>query len=310
VSSSPTLAIERPQPQARTEEVEVERMAGGVPARMAVPAPRRRRPSRRVLLFAGAAGVALLAVLVVVLRPRGPDPAARRESLLLNNRGQQALVAGDLDAARASLERALALDPANAAAGLNLGQVYRLQGLPASAESLFSGVLARRGVEPALMAQAHHSMAGLDLDAGAWDGAIAGLERALAADSSWVGPHNDLGYALVKAGRPQQAESVLNAALARFPGEPALLKNLALALMQQGRLDDAAARLEAALRIDPAYGPAYGVRAQVRARAGDLQGARGDLERYVASAPPPRERGEVEEDLAALGVSASGASVR
>jgi len=312
MSSATTVEIARPASATRTEELEVERMAGGVPARRTPAALEGRHPRRgRARVVAGLAAVVVIAGIAwLVLRPRGPGAEARRESLVLNNRGQQALVTGDLAAARSLLEQATALDPGNSAAALNLGQVYRLEGLPASAESLFSRVLAHADADTQLRAQAHYSLASLDLDAEAWEGAIAGLRQALALDSSWAGPYNDLGYALVKAGRPTDAEAVLEDALGRFAGEPALLKNLGLALMQQGRLEEASARLDEALRIDPAYGPAYGVRAQVRARRLDMSGARSDFQRFEASTPAESERRAIEGDLVALGAMGPAASQR
>ncbi|MFJ8787217.1 tetratricopeptide repeat protein [Streptomyces sp. NPDC102476] len=60
-------------------------------------------------------------------------------------------------------------------------------------------------------------------------------------------PYVDLGRSLVRRGRPAQAEHVLRRGLTVYPGDPAVLTELADAAMAQGRHADAEQQLRAAL---------------------------------------------------------------
>jgi Tfp pilus assembly protein PilF/4-amino-4-deoxy-L-arabinose transferase-like glycosyltransferase len=62
-----------------------------------------------------------------------------------------------------------------------------------------------------------------------------------------------LGVLLAMGGRPREAVTVLERALARQPSSPSLHLNLGVALAQDGRLGEARARVDEALRLRPEY---------------------------------------------------------
>jgi len=62
-----------------------------------------------------------------------------------------------------------------------------------------------------------------------------------------------LGVLLAMGGRPREAVTVLERALARQPSSPSLHLNLGVALAQDGRLAEARARVDEALRLRPGY---------------------------------------------------------
>ena len=294
-------------PTNRTEELEVERVTKQNPALPVeqpggamVPA---RRGNRGVIIIAGLAVVLVAAGwgVLQMVGGGGVDPEAARESLRLNNEGQQAMLNGDVAGAQSLLEQALDRNPDNGAAMINLGLVYQQLALVASAESLFSAAL--QGAESdEVVALAHYNLGTLDMDAGAWTSAISNLEQSLATDSSLVAAYNNLGYALTRAGRVPEAASVLELGLSKFPFTPALLKNHADALMRLDRLDAARAQIDAALEQDPTYAAARGVRAQIAARQGETETAASDFAIYLASGPPPAEARDTAAALQAMGV--------
>jgi Tfp pilus assembly protein PilF len=316
-SSAPTAALPAitggtSLQEQRTEELEVERITREnsalpveVPPGARVPARRRGRATLTIailvaLLIAGSWGV-----LRMVDGGRRTDPESAREALRLNNEGQQAMLSGDLAGAQALLEQAVAENPDSGPAMINLGIVYQQLTLMASAESLFTAAL-EKSENSDVIAQAHYNLGALDMDSGAWTSAIDHLEQSLQRDSSWAGPYNNLGYALVRAGRIPDGAAVLERGLQHFPGQPPLLKNHAAALMRQDRLSEALDQIDAALRLDPTYVSAHGVRAQILARQGDVEGAAREFTLYAAGGPPPAEARDMAADLAALGVTTAG----
>lgn len=62
---------------------------------------------------------------------------------------------------------------------------------------------------------------------------------------------NNVGVVWLKKGRPDEAATVLAAGLARFPGSASLAHNLGAALARLGRTEEAEAAFLASLRIDP-----------------------------------------------------------
>src|SRR6185436_9221552 len=108
---------------------------------------------------------------------------------------------------------------------------------------------------------------------------------------------NNLGFGLIRAGRFTDAWQVLEPALARFPDRPALMKNAGLALLRLDQADTALRLVDRALRLAPEYGPAWGVRAQVRAAKGDREGARQDFAAFARLTPDTAEVGVVRREL-------------
>jgi Tfp pilus assembly protein PilF len=119
-----------------------------------------------------------------------------------------------------------------------------------------------------------------------------------------VRAYNDLGFALVKAGRAGEALALLGRGAARFPAVAAVRKNAALAALASGDAMRARSEADAALALQPRYAEALAVRARSRARLGDPAGARRDFAAFLESGPPTREMmDETAQDLAAWGVT-------
>jgi tetratricopeptide (TPR) repeat protein len=75
-----------------------------------------------------------------------------------------------------------------------------------------------------------------------------------------------------------------------------------MAAASQRKLDEARPPLDAAVRLDPQFGPARFLRGQVRAASRDLAGAREDFTAWVAAEPRnPTAHLELAKVQAALG---------
>jgi tetratricopeptide (TPR) repeat protein/tRNA A-37 threonylcarbamoyl transferase component Bud32 len=284
-----------------TEEVPVERIPAIAGGGALEPVARRRRGALPVaLLLIGA--VALGILMIVKFRPPGPPRAPDPEAVVLNNRGFDLIQRDSIEAARAPLEAALRVDPDYAEAMLNLALVLLKSGDPTRAAALYARVAKEHANEPAVAGKAHNGLAEIDMTAGAYPSAIAHYRAALAHDSTELAYPNNLAFALVRAGRPNEAVPVLARALERFPGEALLHKNLGLARLRTGDVAGALAALNTALDRDPGLASAWGLRAEVRARLEDRSGARKDWDTYLGMAHDETERPGLEAQLRRLGV--------
>ena len=312
LSEAELRSLEPPPATHATEEVEVERVPGRELAPRAggelVAKPRRKWYAHtipRAAVFA----LAALAVVRVFWHPGDPrrGPAfdrARAEATALNNRGIAAFQKDSLDAARIYFEAALVQDPDNAQALNNIGMVFLRQGDDPHATLHFTQVAQRRLGDAAVQAVAHYNLGDIDLRAGAWSSAADEFRLAAGLDSDSPAYWNNLGYALIRADRAAEARAVLDSALARFPTMAALHKNAALAAFQMGENQRALTELDRAIQLDRGFAPARGLRARVRAAAGNRAGALEDWNAYLALAPDPQERTEVEGELRERGVLA------
>jgi tetratricopeptide (TPR) repeat protein len=116
----------------------------------------------------------------------------------------------------------------------------------------------------------YSELAALKLSAGDAEGAVTAYMTCLAAVGPNAGLLNNLGSALIKAGRYAEAIETLESALTLQPGYLRALVNLGKALREVGRLTEALSRLREALAIDPRYVPAL-------VNLGDALAASGDL---------------------------------
>jgi len=97
------------------------------------------------------------------------------------------------------------------------------------------------------------------LDLGQLDEAISIFGRAVTTDAP-ANVYNDLGVALKRAGRYEEAESVFRQAIARNPAYAPAHYNLAICLVHRGNTNDAARAFEAYLTADPGAADAETVR--------------------------------------------------
>jgi tetratricopeptide (TPR) repeat protein len=135
---------------------------------------------------------------------------------------------GQVEAAIAHYERALALKPEYAEAHNNLGIALATQGRLEQAIAHYRLALK---TQPGL-AQAHNNLGNALLTAGQVEEAMGHYERALALKPEYAEAHNNLGIALATQGRLQQAIARFRQALALRPEYAEARRNLDLALRQ------------------------------------------------------------------------------
>jgi tetratricopeptide (TPR) repeat protein len=243
---------------------------------------------------------------------------------------------GDLAAARSALEKALALAPSERRTTVRLARVLRLAGDPAGARARLdaAGEPAPPASDPAwwhelgevLLASGDPAGAALRLRAiapalprdvvlrvilgeallaaGDEVGAIAALDEAERLRSTARG-RQDLGRALARRGARLLADNALDAAAApleraaALTPAPAVLRNLGVVRLAQGRAADAVPALERA-GADPI---ALLLLGRARAATGDVAGARAAMTRAAEVATGPA-RVDVAIEAAAIELAA------
>lgn len=171
-----------------------------------------------------------------------------------NNLGRSFLSLNKYEAAAEQFGKAVQLNPNGAAEKYNLGLVRRLQGDLNGARSLFMKSLE---LDPD-MTRAHLDLGNTYLQMNQFKQAILPLSRAIEAQSSEnPSVYNNLGYACAMSGQPERALNYYNHALQLRPDYLDAQLNLSNLLASQGKLDQAAARLEAILHNHPDCAKAY-----------------------------------------------------
>ena len=145
-------------------------------------------------------------------------------------------------------------------------------------------------------AAASYELARVRLAAGDTDGAIAAYVKCMTFGIRSPAIFNNLGTALLKAARYDEAIDALKTALLLQPGYTRALVNLGKAFRDTGRLAEAVVSLREALTATPDYIPALINLADAFASARDRNSARQALERAIQLAPRQPE------PLMALGV--------
>ncbi len=121
-----------------------------------------------------------------------------------------------------------------------------------------------------------------------WETNVALWTDAAAKSPAKARPHAALGFALAERGRRSEAIAEMQAAL-RAGGptlvEAPILNNLAIELLDAGRLDEARAEAERAIAADPSRGDAYNTLGEVLRTAGDLRAAAEQFSRAAKLLP-------------------------
>jgi tetratricopeptide (TPR) repeat protein len=175
----------------------------------------------------------------------GQDGASSPE--IHNNLGRIHLGRGDTTQARREFEKALALDPTNSDALLNLASAEAAEGRTGRAEQLVKEALAVNPNSIAALAQ----LAELERDQGRLDEAIRLFEEALAIDRQpflYLG----LGDVLQRAGRYEEAIAAFRSTLALDPDSALARYNLGVTYGNLNRYEDAVKEYEKALALQPA----------------------------------------------------------
>ena len=197
---------------------------------------------------------------------------------------------GRVDQAIAVYRRALELSPASESARLNLGLAYMRKQSYGAALDVFQVLIERNAASlPARdihllfplcdrYLQGHHNEEGrrrleaffavlppaaaslvqckLFYAAERFEEASSACRRALDVDPSFPGAHLELARVLV-AQQSTEASSELAAAIQENPGDPEALYDLGVALMREGRVQEASMYLERARRGDPEFWGSY-----------------------------------------------------
>jgi tetratricopeptide (TPR) repeat protein len=121
-------------------------------------------------------------------------------------------------------------------------------------------------------------------------GAVRLLERATFLHPAATGQWYELGRARLACGDAGGAAAAFGEAVTREPGYTMAWRERARAWTLLGRYDLAAADMGMVVRLNPEYRDAWFFRSVCRFRAGDIPGARSDLDRYVGlgGRPDPR----------------------
>ena len=299
----PAVAGADVMPARRTEELEAERLPARQAEEALVPAgPRRRHPAAWMLFTALGLAVSIGGGLLARVLLHHPDDPARRalQAQTLNDQAVELLKDGAAAPALLLLQRALTLDPHAVHVRLNLAQALRTQGDRTRAAETFAAVARDTAAAPTQRAIGFGGLADIAMDDETWTQAADYLRQGYALDPNERSV-SQLGYALVRAARPGEALALLRRALADYPGSAALHKNAGFALLQLDSLGAARAEAERALSLDPAFTPALGLRARIRARQKDGQGARADWQAFLAAHPASADSAEVAGALRAAG---------
>ncbi len=165
-------------------------------------------------------------------------PAASPDVL----RGERLLVEGKVGEAKRVFQQALADDPNDPRAWLDLGLAHEAAGSWTSAEKAY-----RRAIEnDRNFAEAFNNLGVLLREGGNLAEATTTLERAVALDPQLTAARFNLGLAYEEQGRLAEAEGEYLATIDRLPEDAVPRINLAMMLLEMGRPEDAAVQLRAA----------------------------------------------------------------
>ncbi|MEM6973120.1 MAG: tetratricopeptide repeat protein [Pseudomonadota bacterium] len=188
------------------------------------------------------------------------------------NAGVAALDLGRLSIALSRLDRAVALDPAMAAARVSRAQVREQRGDPAGALEDYAAAIEN---DPAAAAP-YLARGRLLARLGSPAEAVADFNAALEREGDWPASYLGRGRALMMLGDFTGAEADFTAVIARAPRDASgwLGRGEARALMGQ---PSAANDLDRAIALAPEWGLAWLVRGRFREMNGDPNGAEADF---------------------------------
>ncbi|GBG26180.1 UDP-N-acetylglucosamine--peptide N-acetylglucosaminyltransferase 110 kDa subunit [Hondaea fermentalgiana] len=171
-----------------------------------------------------------------------------------NNFGNALRAAGRLDDARAAYKRAIALRPDFAVAHANAGILHFDTGDVAEAIKRLRHALL---LEPSLP-DALNSLGSALAATGDADGALDNYRRCIRAKPDHPHAYNNLGVLLRhKRGMLKEATQCFATACKLMPKFAAAQSNLASALQEQGKIDQALAHYQEAIAVDPTFAAGY-----------------------------------------------------
>jgi tetratricopeptide (TPR) repeat protein len=123
------------------------------------------------------------------------------------------------------------------------------------------------------------------LSSGAFNKAIAELNKALELDPNYGEAHNQLGYVYLATGDFSKAVEHLQKYVSLSPGEANPVDSLAEAYFDMGRLDEAIANYKETLRINPDLESPYFCIGYIYALKADYTEAMRWMDKFIAKAP-------------------------
>lgn len=172
----------------------------------------------------------------------GASRASRPEATPDVLRGERLLLEGRVQEARRLFEQAVADDPDDARAWLDLGLTYERSDEPERAESAY-----RRSTQSdPRFAEAFNNLGVLLREDGELGEATSALERAAALDPQLTAARFNLALAYEDGRRFELAEREYRATIEQLPADPVPRINLAMMYLETGRNEDALAQLRAA----------------------------------------------------------------
>lgn len=177
-----------------------------------------------------------------------------------NNLGAALAGQGKFKVAIAHYERAVVLKPDYGEAHINTGVALVAQGITAHAIACFEKALALNPNH----AGAHYNLAIALAAQGKSSDAAAHYERALLLKPEWAHAHNNLGNLLGAEGNPDSAVAHYLQALAIDPRHAEAHNNLGNSLVEEGKFDDALAHYDFAIAVNASHIEAHYHRAQLK----------------------------------------------
>jgi protein O-GlcNAc transferase len=211
--------------------------------------------------------------------PAHPDEAARGKAL--RDRGNGFLAQGKLEEAAASYREALAADPRDADAHLNLGFVLSEQHRYGPAQDALACSLA---INPR-QADAFYILGVMDQAQGNAPGAIENYSRAVECKADFEVAYGPLGQLLIEAGQTDRARQVMEQAVGACPGVADFHANLGNLWAADGETERAIACFRQALAIQPGHAKVHSSLGHVLRRANRFDEALASYGRVISLSP-------------------------
>ena len=181
----------------------------------------------------------------------------------------------------AGYEMMLRREPANVAYHNDAALLYLELGQPDGAVSHFAAVAEVQDTLPS----AQFNLGTALMRAGRLEEASERLRRALALDGRYVSARINLANTLAALGRLDEAESQCREGLTLDPENAVLVNNLGQVVLLRGRRPDAVRQFRRAASLDPRYAEPHFNIGRAAAEAGDLEEASAELRRAVLLRP-------------------------
>jgi tetratricopeptide (TPR) repeat protein len=188
---------------------------------------------------------------------------------------------GELEAALADYDKALALDPENVGAYINRGLVHSDRGELDAADADETKALA---LDPD-NATAYNNRGFARSKKGDYEAAIADLEKAIALDPKLAYSYNNRAHALAALGRYEEALADYDRSLALDAKNAVAYNNRGNTLYELGQHARAVADYDKALALDPKLVESYNGRGNARTALGEYDAAVEDHDRALALDP-------------------------